>query len=162
MDSLLAPILGVVGIVLTGVFTLLGVHSGKRREGEHWLRTERMRVYSEFLGEADSRATEAVYSLALSAQGGRPADPSLVGDMLRVTRRLAANISVLGPEDVFEAARAYSRVQERRVRDHMGGEDPEGPVSPELTDYRRPVAAGELGEARRALVMAMQRALKAQ
>lgn len=95
-----------VGILATGAFTLAGVQLGGRREAKHWLRSERMSAYSEFLSQSDKLmaddSKELIEYITAPAMGKKP--PSVTSDHVSSLARIA----IVGPGGIYDVARRLS------------------------------------------------------
>lgn len=165
VDEIAMPALaGLVGIALTGGFTLVGVHLGKRRDDVQWLRAERVRRYAAFLAEVDARVSEAVMALAVARPSPVISAQSmhLLTGFIRESRRLLNELSVIAPEDVYESAREYNNLCERLLWSHIGGTDPDNvdEVRPDIAELRTPLRDGELREGKNDLLRLMRSSLR--
>lgn len=114
MDGSLAlGIISIIGIVITGVFTLAGVYWGGRRESVQWLRAERMRVYADYLAESDravAASAREVINYVTSPDQSAPL-PQAMAEHIPSMARLA----IVGPPEVYNIARDFSGTWNRGV-----------------------------------------------
>jgi hypothetical protein len=87
-----APLLAFAGVAY-------GAAWGSRSEHRRWLRTERLKSYTEFIGEAEELTTQFFGNLDELRQGRNVMDRRL-----RKLGRLNATIKLLGPPEVSEPA----------------------------------------------------------
>ncbi|MEV7874505.1 hypothetical protein [Microbacterium sp. NPDC089188] len=150
-------ILGFLGILATGYFTTRGVGIGAARERDHWLRTERMAAYTDFLTTIDRGVSG---QMAANLLGDTPPRVDEMVQLMIEPVPLLSRIAVLGPAEVYDEASRFLGANMRANRDESiraaGGDPNAGTVTRE---HEKPVAPGEVADRRHSMLKAMRAAI---
>ena len=95
-----------VGAAITFVFGLLGKLLADSREHHRWLRQERLRAYSEFIGLADTETIKA--NLAIVIDGGSTSLEALRNALPEIGRA-SAKVQIVGPAELGQRSKEVVR-----------------------------------------------------